>query len=202
MLFLIPLLTDFSGLLLIFTVSRQLAELDVGLMRMGLIGGGHALTASLSSYVFGSLSDRIGRKKLVIPGILLLLTSTTAYLVADFGGSTFLATYCLNAMALGMIHPATIAWINRGEAKAKHSYHQYTIQVDDREHLIEDLKKAEIGFGIYYPKPLHHYPHLEQFGHDDLKNSENLAKVSLSLPVHPALTRDDLETVVSVVNRI
>ena len=84
---------------------------------------------------------------------------------------------------------------------AKHVYHQYTIQVDNRERLTNQLKREEIGFGIYYPKPLHHYPHLEQFGHADLKNSEHLSEVSLSLPVHPALTQNDLETVASVVNR-
>jgi len=35
-----------------------------------------------------------------------------------------------------------------------------------------------------------------------LKTSEDLAKVSLSLPVHPALTQNDLETVASVANHI
>ena len=84
--------------------------------------------------------------------------------------------------------------------KAKHVYHQYTIQVDNRESLMKTLKKEEIGFGIYYPKPLHQYPHLEQFAHDNLKVSEKLSEVSLSLPVHPALTEQDLEKVVSVVN--
>ncbi len=83
---------------------------------------------------------------------------------------------------------------------AKHVYHQYTVQVDDREELLKTLKQEEIGFGVYYPKPLHQYPHLEQFAHDDLKVSERLSNVSLSLPVHPALTEQDLEKVVSVIN--
>jgi dTDP-4-amino-4,6-dideoxygalactose transaminase len=83
---------------------------------------------------------------------------------------------------------------------AKHVYHQYTVQIDNRENLMKTLKEEKIGFGIYYPKPLHQYPHLEQFAHDDLKVSERLSEVSLSLPVHPALTMQDLETVVSVVN--
>ncbi len=120
-LFLIPLLTDFSGMLLIFTVSRNLAELDVGLLKMGLIGAGHAATASLSSFVFGTLSDRIGRKKLIIPGIILLLMSSTVCLIVPFGRGVFLSMYWLSALSLGMIHPATIAWINRGEEKTNHS---------------------------------------------------------------------------------
>jgi dTDP-4-amino-4,6-dideoxygalactose transaminase len=85
---------------------------------------------------------------------------------------------------------------------AEHAYHQYTVKSKNRESLIENLRKNEIGYGIYYPKPLHHYPHLEEFAHSDLKKSEHLAKVSLSLPVHPALAEKDLEKVVSVVNEV
>ena len=82
---------------------------------------------------------------------------------------------------------------------AEHSYHQYTIKCDDRENLINKLKENEIGFGIYYPKPLHHYPHLERYGHDDLKTSELLCQEVLSLPVHPALTQEDLEKIINVI---
>jgi perosamine synthetase len=85
---------------------------------------------------------------------------------------------------------------------AEHAYHQYTVKSKNRDSLIENLKKHEIGFGIYYPKPLHQYTHLKEFAHSDLKTSEDLAKVSLSLPVHPALTQNDLETVASVANHI
>ncbi|MDG6219642.1 MAG: DegT/DnrJ/EryC1/StrS family aminotransferase, partial [Candidatus Thermoplasmatota archaeon] len=85
---------------------------------------------------------------------------------------------------------------------AEHAYHQYTVKCKDRHMLIQRLKENEIGFGIYYPKPLHQYPHLEKFAHPDLNISEELATISLSLPVHPALTGKDLEKVVSVVNNI
>lgn len=83
---------------------------------------------------------------------------------------------------------------------ADHAYHQYTVKYENRDVLIQRLKKNEIGFGIYYPKPLHHYPHLEKYAHADLKISEKLANISLSLPVHPALTDNDLKKVVAVVN--
>jgi len=85
---------------------------------------------------------------------------------------------------------------------SKHSYHQYTIKCDNREILIEKLKKNKIGFGIYYPKPLHHYNHLKKYGHKDLKNSEKLCKSVLSLPVHPALNKQDLEKISEVVNGV
>ena len=67
--------------------------------------------------------------------------------------------------------------------------------MDNRDQLIEKLKQNEIGFGIYYPKPLHRYPHLEQFGHDDLKNSEELVSKVISLPVHPAVSDQDLRKI-------
>ena len=80
----------------------------------------------------------------------------------------------------------------------EHVYHQYTIKLDNRQHIIEKLKQNEIGYGIYYPKPLHKYSHLEQFGHNDLKNSELLSSIVLSLPVHPAVSSQDLEKVSEV----
>jgi perosamine synthetase len=83
-----------------------------------------------------------------------------------------------------------------------HVYHQYTIKCEDRVKIIENFKKNNIGFGIYYPKPLHFYKHLKQFGHNDLKNSENLSNIVLSLPIHPSLIINDLEKIVNVVNEV
>lgn len=83
-----------------------------------------------------------------------------------------------------------------------HAYHQYTIKSNKRGKLLENLKKNEIGYGIYYPKPLHHYPHLEKFGNNDLKVSEKLVSEVVSIPVHPALTRVEIEKVVDVINKV
>lgn len=82
----------------------------------------------------------------------------------------------------------------------EHVYHLYTIRCKDREKLIYQLKKNEVGYGIYYPKPLHFYKHLKQYAHRDLKNSEILANEVLSLPVHPALNEQDLQKIVEVVS--
>lgn len=82
--------------------------------------------------------------------------------------------------------------------KTEHAYHQYTIKTKNRESIINKLKKNDIGFGIYYPKPLHFYRHLKQYSHNDLKNSELLVQEVLSIPIHPALTKQDLETIINV----
>ena len=81
---------------------------------------------------------------------------------------------------------------------AVHAYHQYTIKCKDRDAIIQNLKKNDIGFGIYYPQPLHTYKHLKKFAHKILKNSETLSNQVLSLPVHPSLSRTDLEKMSAV----
>ena len=83
---------------------------------------------------------------------------------------------------------------------AQHAYHQYTIKSRNRDNLTQNLKKNEIGFGIYYPQPLHTYKHLKKYAHKELKTSELLANQVISLPVHPALESEDLQRIVSVVN--
>ena len=83
----------------------------------------------------------------------------------------------------------------------RHVFHQYTIKTEKRELLKENLKKDGIGFGIYYPKPLHFYEPLKSYGSNDLKNAENVCKNVLSLPVHPSLSEANLERIVCSVKK-
>jgi len=86
--------------------------------------------------------------------------------------------------------------------KVEHIYHQYTIKYKNRNKLIKALNENKIGYGIYYPKPLHYYSHLKKYGHLDLKISEMLSEEVISLPVHPSLEKKDLEKIVKVVNMV
>lgn len=86
----------------------------------------------------------------------------------------------------------------------KHVYHQYTIRVQSefghtRDELIAFLKENEIGCGVYYPKPLHLHTHFRAMGYKegDFPVSERIAKEVISLPVHPSLTREDLDTILN-----
>jgi len=87
----------------------------------------------------------------------------------------------------------------------RHVFHQYTIRVPDgkRDALAEHLKANAIGYGIYYPVPVHQQTlYVETLGYDlTLPEAERAADEVLSLPIHPALTRDDLDAIVSAVNR-
>lgn len=88
---------------------------------------------------------------------------------------------------------------------AKHVYHQYTIRVDGhkltRDQLLQHLKDNGIGAGIYYPKPLHLHKWFASLGYNegDFPVSEKLSKQVISLPVHPAVTHDDIKKIIEVI---
>ena len=76
-----------------------------------------------------------------------------------------------------------------------HVFHQYTVRTPERDGLMGRLKAAGIGYGVYYPKPLHGYPHLARFKRHETPESDRAAREVLSLPAHPALTPQDLDRV-------
>lgn len=86
-----------------------------------------------------------------------------------------------------------------------HVYHQYTIRVKPgfkygRDELAEKLKERGVGSGVYYPKPLHFYPHIAALGYKkgDFPVAEKAADEVLSLPVHPKVTEGNIRTIVKV----
>lgn len=85
----------------------------------------------------------------------------------------------------------------------RHVYHQYTIQVSgDRDAWIQALAERGIGTAVHYPVPIHQQPFYQQQGfHASLPIAETAAKQILSLPVHPALSEQDLATITHEVIR-
>ena len=81
-------------------------------------------------------------------------------------------------------------------------WHQYTIRVAaDRDGFAAALASEHgVGSGVYYPIPNHQLP---SFGLDyDLPATARACAEVLSLPVHPALTPEDLERIVNGVNAV
>lgn len=85
-----------------------------------------------------------------------------------------------------------------------HVFHQYTILIKEgkekREKLIEYLSKNGVGSMIYYPIPVHKqkfmrplYPNLR------LKNAETVADQVLSLPIHPAVKKEELARIANLI---
>jgi perosamine synthetase len=85
-----------------------------------------------------------------------------------------------------------------------HVFHQYTVRVPDgrRDALRTYLNENGVGSEVYYPVPIHKQTfYLNDLGYNDsLPETEHATTEVLSLPVHPALTPSDLETIVGAVN--
>jgi perosamine synthetase len=89
-----------------------------------------------------------------------------------------------------------------------HSWYLYTIKLkdsteDERNHIVEELKKKGIGAEVYYINPVHQMPfYRENFGNVKLPETEKASKQVFSLPVHPGVTEDQIqfigETVLSL----
>lgn len=82
-----------------------------------------------------------------------------------------------------------------------HVYAQYTIRVDEqkRDDIVAALKEKGIPVGIYYPKCFHEQPVFENLGYTygDFPESEKASREVLSLPMHPFLSEEDQDLVVS-----
>ena len=88
----------------------------------------------------------------------------------------------------------------------EHVWHQYTVRATDgrdRDAAIRRLNAAGVGTGVSYPVPLHQQGYVRDVvGEVSLPVAERLAKEVISLPVHPGVGLEDLETIVAVVNSL
>ena len=85
---------------------------------------------------------------------------------------------------------------------SKHVYHQYTIRVEkgDRDDWVDIINDCGVGTGIHYPIPLYNQPIYRALGIEgDCPNAELAADNVISLPVHPSLTKQDLDLVIEAV---
>ena len=95
------------------------------------------------------------------------------------------------------------------DPRVEHVYHQYVVRVTEdypltRDQLAEELGKRGIGTAIHYPIPIHRQPLYQRLGYDQncCPNSIEASKTVLSLPVHPSLTREDLDYIVKALEEI
>jgi dTDP-4-amino-4,6-dideoxygalactose transaminase len=84
-----------------------------------------------------------------------------------------------------------------------HVYHQYTVRVGNgqRDALLSYLREQGIGANVYYPTCIHQQPIYRKMGYrEPLPEAEKASLEALSLPVHPALTNEDLASIVDAVS--
>jgi dTDP-4-amino-4,6-dideoxygalactose transaminase len=86
---------------------------------------------------------------------------------------------------------------------SKAVYHLYVVRTDDREGLMEHLKKASIGSGIHYPIPLHLQKAYTSLSYrlGDFPAAEKVAAEIISLPMFPQLTAEQQSRVVEEIAR-
>ncbi len=85
----------------------------------------------------------------------------------------------------------------------QHIFHLYSILSEQREELKSFLENEGISTGLHYPIALHLLPALKYLGHreNDFPQSERLASQTLSLPLFPMMTAEDVWYVSDAVRR-
>jgi dTDP-4-amino-4,6-dideoxygalactose transaminase len=84
---------------------------------------------------------------------------------------------------------------------ARHVYHVYAVQSQNREELQKGLTAARVQTGVHYPIPIHLQPAYASLNYKrgDLPVTEGLAERVLSLPMFPELSDAQIDRVSQVI---
>jgi dTDP-4-amino-4,6-dideoxygalactose transaminase len=76
-------------------------------------------------------------------------------------------------------------------------YYVFNIIAENRDGLVEHLKKNEVQYSIYYPKPLHLQKCFDYLGYKkgDFPVAEKVSQSILALPIYPEITEDEVDFV-------
>ncbi|MCD6143423.1 DegT/DnrJ/EryC1/StrS family aminotransferase [Thermococcus sp.] len=95
------------------------------------------------------------------------------------------------------------------DPRAKHVFHQYVIRVEEefplnRDELMAKLREKGIGSAVHYPSPVHQQPFYQKLGYpkDICPNAIEASKKVLSLPVHPAVSEEDIDYIINTLREL
>ena len=75
-------------------------------------------------------------------------------------------------------------------------FHLFAVEVDDRDRVRASLLEAGIGAAVHYPRPAHLNPAWSELGAPgDFPAAERLAERTLSLPMFPGITAEEIDRV-------
>ncbi|MBL7038956.1 MAG: MFS transporter [Pirellulaceae bacterium] len=114
LLYLICGLTDFSAFVVIFAVSRGLAEGKAESWYLGVVGAGLSLSAGVGSILAGWLSHRFDGRVVFVSGAATIGVSIVACGLGNPATAWFLPGYWLLGIGLGCTYPPLVGWLNQG----------------------------------------------------------------------------------------
>ena len=89
---------------------------------------------------------------------------------------------------------------------AKHVYHVYAVRIrrGDRDNVVEQLKKNNIGVIIHYPVPLHLQKAYKELSYKkgDFLVSEEVASSIISLPMFPGMKKEQIEYISNKIKEV
>lgn len=112
-LYAVCVLTDFSAFMVIFAVSRALAEAHVSPWRMGLAGAGLSFSAGIGSILAGWLAHRWSARGAFLTGSVAIAVSIAACALGSPRTLAFLPSYWLLGIGLGFLYPPLVGWLNQ-----------------------------------------------------------------------------------------
>jgi len=86
--------------------------------------------------------------------------------------------------------------------ETKSIWAQYTLKHNDRSYIQENLQLRGIPTMVYYPKPMHLQNAYKKYYKGAIKNSEELSKKVLSIPIYPDMTDNDQEYIIDNLRKI
>jgi dTDP-4-amino-4,6-dideoxygalactose transaminase len=96
------------------------------------------------------------------------------------------------------------------EEHDRHSYHLFTLLVDeercgiDRDKFLDGMTAQNIGVGVHYVSVPEHPSYRERFGWEarNWPHAARIGRTTVSLPLSPALTDEDVEDVIAAVRAL
>ena len=95
-------------------------------------------------------------------------------------------------------------------AETRHAFHLYQVLVDpdraglSRDEFLTEMTRHNIGVGVHYLSLPEHPFYQRQLGWrpEDYSNATRIGRQTVSLPLSPGLTYDDVEDVIAAVRRV
>lgn len=82
-----------------------------------------------------------------------------------------------------------------------HIFHLFVVRVGKRAEFIDYLNKNEIGSLIHYPIPPHKQKALSEYSNLSFPITEKIHEEVVSIPISPLLSEEDVDRVISVLNK-